>query len=101
MSTAKLPLVVRNTVILWMFSSTSFVHGYVLMYLLYWLLGNLPYGGYIFLALLAVYGAVMMSKAEHHGKNAWSSFTNSFVTRSALYAHTSNPVFATAYSLCC
>ena len=84
MSAAKLPMLVRNSVIFCMFSSTSFVHGYVLIYLIYWLLGQLQYGGYIFMALLAAYGAVMMSGAERHGKNYWAWFTNSLVTRSAL-----------------
>ena len=80
------PLVTTFAILVW-FSTTSFLHGLVLIGLLYaGLVAALPgAGGYVFLVLLAAYAArIFLSKAEHTLSSSWPLFIRGFVPQAGL-----------------
>lgn len=79
------PLVTTFAILVW-FSTTSFLHGLVLIGLLYaGLVAALPGGYLLFLVLLAAYAArIFLSKAEHTLSSSWPLFTRGFVPQAGL-----------------
>jgi len=85
-TTRQSPLVTTFAIFVW-FSTSSFLHGLVLIGLLYSaLVAALPgYGSYIFLALLATYlMQIFLGKAEHTLSSSWPLFTRGFVPQAGL-----------------